>query len=238
MKLIIRYFIIVQFILFTITSKAQVYLAEDFENGGSAPSGWSQEYVSGNANWTYKDGGLLIGGENHPEHAFEGNYNALFGYSTTYKTKLLTPAIDLSDATKPMLRFWHAMQEYAGDIDELRVFFKPKADTSWMLLRTYTTEVHNWTLREIYLPDSLLSPNCYIAFEGTSKWGAGVCIDSVSVFEKGIVPKKINEISIKSVTEDFIPTGSSNNVILRIDFDVTGNNGTLLLEDINITSLN
>lgn len=238
MKRLIRLSTIIYILLYSCEIYAQTYLAEDFENGGSIPTGWSEEYVSGTASWIYKDGGIEAGGENHPAHAYEGSYNAAFIYSTSYTTKLVTPAINLEDALKPALTFWHAMQIYGGDVDELNIYFRQNVDSSWILLKEYTLEVPEWTRRTIYLPDSLLTADCYVAFEGISHWGAGVCVDSVSVIEKGYIPKRLESLTVKPVTTNFIPTGSNDNLILRIDFEVTGNNGDVLLDSIAVKSLN
>lgn len=239
------------FLLFTISIiltnplvlKSQVYFEmESFEHGGpSVPDGWEEVYELGTASWKYADGGLNQEGENHPASAYDGDYNALFQYYTTYVTKLVTPPIDLSGSTKPLLIFYHAMQQFADNVDELRIYFKQDPDSSWVLLKEYTSEVIEWTKREIYLPDTLITDEtteCHIAFEAKSKSGSGVCIDAITVEERGIITKTLNNIAVNTATSDFIPTGRSNNPILRIDFDVEGNNGNLYLENLSIKSLN
>nr|MDA3778986.1 T9SS type A sorting domain-containing protein [Bacteroidales bacterium] len=76
------------------------------------------------------------------------------------------------------------------------------------------------------------------AFEGYSNWGAGVCVDSVAVVEKGYIPKRLNNLTVKPVTSNFIPTGSENNLLSRVDFQVVGNTGDVLLDSIAFKSLN
>ncbi|MCD4834940.1 MAG: T9SS type A sorting domain-containing protein [Bacteroidales bacterium] len=240
MKRLIHTIVVIPFFFYSLVIDAQSYLdpAEGFEHGGSAPSGWTEEYVNGTASWVYKEGGLYAGGENHPDTAFAGSYNAAFIYSTSYTTKLVSPSLDLADALKPALIFGHAMQKYGSDIDELYIYFRNGIDSTWMLLKEYTLEVPEWIERTIYLPDSILTNDCYIAFEAVSKFGAGVCIDSVRVEEKGFIPKRINDIKIKGVTTNFIPTNSLANKIMQINFQVVGNNGDVVLDSIAVKSLN
>jgi len=176
MKKKLIYFIALLF-AFTWQSNAQ-YLSEDFE-GGTLPSGWSQEYVSGTSDYTYQNGGH----SGNPANAHSGSYNALF-YVGNYNgdaTKLVTPSIDLSGATSPQLSFWHAQVDWAGDQDELRVYYKTSASGTWTLLQEWTNSISSWTKETINLPN--LSSDYYIAFEATSGYGYGVVIDDVVIQE-------------------------------------------------------
>ena len=240
MKRILTFAILSIFLYNSNIVKSQVYFeTEGFESGGpSLPSGWEEIYVDGVASWGYQDGGYYAGGEYHPESAYEGNYNAYFRYATTYITKLVTPPIDVSGATKPALVFYHAMQPYGPFNDELRIYYRKQETANWIELEEYTTIVQEWTERIIYLPDSILTETAQIAFEAKSKAGAGVCIDNVSVEERGLVSKTIKSVSVETASTEVIPTGSKNNPVLRIDFDVEGNNGSLLVENLDVNSLN
>lgn len=239
MKTFLTSIVFTFFFLLSQLGFTQIYLAENFENAGARPTGWTEKYEGVIAPWIFKDGGIFAGGENHPTHAYEGSYNAAFIYSTSYITKLITPELKLATAKKPELTFWHAMQAYAGDIDYLFIYFKNHPDSAWHLIQEYTSEVPDWTRQSIYIPDSLGFTNTsYIAFEGRSSWGAGVCIDSVTLTERGLVPKQLSNVYIKSVTNSFIPTGSSNNVVLRIDFEVSGNSGDVIFDSLAVKSLN
>lgn len=156
----------------------QSILFEDFENGGVIPSGWSQLYENGNVSWLYQDGGQ----NGFPASAHSGSYNA-FLYDETQeddKTKLITPEIDFGGITNnTKLTFWHFMENWESDQDELRVFYKTSVSESWNLLTTYQLDVNVWTERVITLPN----PNStyYVAFEGNAKYGYGVCIDDIKI---------------------------------------------------------
>lgn len=239
MKRILTLLFLVNFLILANISVSQVYLElEDFENVSSIPDGWSEEYGLGFASWIYKDGGREVQGLSHPESAYEGNSNAAFIYNSDFITKLISPSFDLSEAKKPALIFAHAMQDYGSDIDELNLYFKPGIDSSWILLKKYTAAVPNWLVRTVYLPDSLLTSDCYIAFEGVAKYGDGVCIDSVLVIEKDNISKRIDKLIINTASNNFIPTGASNNPILRVDFNVVGNTNNIYLNSLTVKSLN
>jgi hypothetical protein len=163
-------------------SQVTTVFTEGFENGGSLPSGWTQEYVSSNVNWICGTGGY----SSNPATAHGGTYNSRF-YSGNYsgdKTKLISPAINLSGKINCQLTFWHAQVNWAGDLDTLRVFYKTSAGGSWTLLASYGTETATWTQRTLPLPGP--TSTYYIAFEGHSGYGYGVCIDDITVV--GTIP--------------------------------------------------
>jgi len=149
---------------------------EGFEDG-ELPDCWTNEHVTGTQDWAYDDGGY----DNNPAHAHTGDYNALFyhGSTTARVTKLVTPALDLSGASSANLKFWHVQKKWSPDQDELRVYYKTSADGDWTLLEEYTSNVSDWTERNIALPN--LSGEYYIAFQATGKYGYGVGIDDVEV---------------------------------------------------------
>lgn len=165
---------------------------QNFENAGSIPSGWTNEFVSASVSWTFATGGQ----SSNPATAHGGTYNARF-YSGNYsgdKTKLVTSAINLSGYNSCQLNFWHAQVNWAGDLDTLRVYYKTSLGGAWTLLATYGAEATTWSLRTINLP--VTSSTFYIGFEGHSGWGYGVCIDDVSV--TGVMPVGADTILVNS----------------------------------------
>jgi hypothetical protein len=245
-KLLKNILILILIVFFFNPAKSQTYLYEDFELG-DIPDGWSQIKYGTAYNWEYIDGGYStssLAGTGHPNYAKEGFKNALFHIETQslYRVKLVTAPIDLSFGIKPELAFWHAQDERftyeEWNNDELRVFYKEHIDSSWKLLAEYTEVVTVWKERKIQLPDSTLSGTYYIAFEGKSVNGYGVCIDSVIVEEKGIIPKYIESIDIRQASTEFVATESEDNQIIRIDFTVKGNDGVLKLDSLAVNSLN
>ena len=153
---------------------------EGFE-GGVMPDDWTQEYVVNTLDWIYDTGGH----SGHPASAHSGTYNALLyesGYNGT-TTKLITPQIDMSTANDVELTFWHTQDDWLGDQDFLRVYYKNSAGGAWTLLAEYLGNIDVWTEEIITLPD--LSGDYYVAFEGFLDYGYGVCVDDISIVGTG-----------------------------------------------------
>ncbi|MDP1623640.1 MAG: choice-of-anchor J domain-containing protein [Bacteroidales bacterium] len=151
---------------------------EGFENGGLIPTCWTQEQVNGSGiNWDFVTGNGGI----HPAAAHSGTYNARLMDATAAdnKTRLITPALNLTTLCSAQLKFWHTQELWSPDQDQLTVFYKTSAGGSWIQLVSYTSNFATWTLEAIPLPNP--TSDYYIAFEGNAKYGWGVCIDDVQV---------------------------------------------------------
>ncbi|MEI7900689.1 MAG: choice-of-anchor J domain-containing protein, partial [bacterium] len=196
----------------TVNPPRSVPFSETFENGGSMPSGWTQEYVTGTTSWICKSGGV----NSTPPSAHSGSYNACF-YITDYsspKAKLVSPMLDFGVAPQsPQMTFWHCMPYWSPDQDELRVYYKTAATNTWILLAAYTTDVAAWTQRTLALPTP--SRTYFIAFEGLAKYGYGVCVDDVYVSATSTAPT--------IVTASPLPSGS---VATPYSLALTANGGT------------
>jgi|GEM_PF-6025755 len=190
---------------------AQVF-TEDFENAGSIPAGWSQEYVYGTSDWTFQSGGH----SGHPSAAYAGSYNALFFTPdhNGYKTKLVTPAIDLSSATDFRLTFYYASERWNSDQDTLKIYYKTSAGGTWTKIATYDVNQSSWHKKTIPLPNP--SSTYYIAFEGTGQYGYGICIDNVSITE---IPRLQTVVTCDADFYDL--GGSSGNYSNNEDYVVT-----------------
>lgn len=151
--------------------------SEDFE-GGSMPTGWTQECINGNVSWSVGTGDFAVA-----TGAGQGNYNAKIQTNTRdYKTRLISPVIDLSHVGSAQLSFMHIERSWGGDIDELRVYYRTSSTGNWTLIpgQEYTAEVATWTREdEIILPN--ISSTYQIAFEFTSNYGYGVGLDDISI---------------------------------------------------------
>lgn len=221
-----------------------ILYTEGFEDG-SRPTNWVEEKVYLDEEWDYlTGGGDKQGGNPKPDTAAFGNYNAVFFVESDQgeTTKLVTPSMDISGISKPELHFWHSQEAWPWGgfrfVDELRVYYKPDEDSSWILMKEYLDELTGWVERVIQIPDSAKTDDFYIAFEGTTNWGAGTCVDEVTVLETEIIPMQLKSISVQQASTNFVATGLRNNPILRIDLDVLGNTGTLPLQSLAITSNN
>jgi len=168
--------------------------AEDFEHGGQMPSGWTQAFVTNAISWTIYPAEVGSSERQHPSGPASGDFYALLwsgawesGASFDQKTRLISPEINLGQApVNTRLTFWHYMEEWNGDQDELRVFYRTSASSSWVLLATYAANVTAWTQRTLTLPNP--SSTYYIAFEGNARFGYGVCIDGIRISDSAEAP--------------------------------------------------
>ena len=216
-------------------------LTEGFE-GGSLPSGWSQEYVSSTNAWDYEDGA----GYTTPGSAYSGSYNAVLFASRGSSTKLITPAINLGSHTSATLTFYHAQTNWGGDQDELRIYYKTSSGGSWTLISgaEWTSEVSSWTQRTVSLPN--INSTYYIAFEGYSDYGHGVCIDEIVV---SATPNAAGPLSLSNEFYNVIidnsnginlstaDIGYSNNLTLTSGVITTGTDDTVYVESTSSSAL-
>jgi hypothetical protein len=217
----------------TMSLQAQTFFSEGFEAG--IPSNWSQQYLSSTASWYIEDGGL---DGDHPDGAYSGAYNAILQQNGSSKiTRLVTPQIDLSDALKAQLNFAVAMTTYVGT-DELYIDVRIHPDSSWVNIASYTTEIEDWVLEELQIPDSLCSENSAIGFRGKTNYGGGICIDAVEIVEVGFVSLYVKSIEASNFRNGFAPTGTDNNPVFRAIVNVVGNTGSLTMEEITFQSKN
>ena len=155
-----------------------IIIDEGFE-GGSLPAGWSQEYVVGENDWAFQNGGA--GTPGNPSSAHTGNYNAILNNSSSTAdiTKMISPEINLGTANEGILTFWHAQTLWASDQDELHVYYKNSSGGAWTLIESFIADTPTWTERIIFLPNP--STTYYVAFEGVAQYGYGVCLDDILI---------------------------------------------------------
>ena len=92
--------------------------------------------------------------------------------------KLISPPLNIIGSTAPILKFSFTNVSFAGNTEELKVFYKTGLNEPWFLLGTTAVEVNNWVEISINLPDP--SGDYYIAFEGTSNYARGLTLDDIS----------------------------------------------------------
>jgi hypothetical protein len=229
------------------------YLSEGFE-GGATPAGWDEEYVSGSEPWRYRNGGHSPNDNNwlvppeqiditrNPPGAYAGTYNAIFFKQgdNNERTKLITPEMDLEGGTSVELSFYLCQipWTFGGSTswDVLRVYYKTAEGNPWVLLQEYLDPVYEWELQTLVLPN--LSSTYYVAFEGHTRWGYGTCIDNVVIEEKGLQHLWIGDIKFQQAFADFIPSGTPDVPVLRVDFKVYGNTDSAMLERMTFSSMN
>lgn len=159
--------------------------SEGFENGGNIPDCWSQEYVSGEVNWTYKEGSYQSPNSNSiVTSAHSGNYNAyLFEHGYGFATKLITPMFDLANVTNPKLTFWHTQEPWGSDQDVLKVYYRTSQTAEWQPLAEYSSSINEWVSESIPLPAA--TSTYQVAFEGNLSYGYGITLDDITVSGAG-----------------------------------------------------
>lgn len=168
---------IIAFLLASTEMNAQIVYAlqEGFEAG--IPGTWTQQNIVGTTNWVVEQGGT------YPNGAAGGTSRAVLRNNTQqtqgFVTKLISPVMDLTDVYQPILVFSHAQEHRLGDVDELRVYYRPSTTASWVLLEEYTDRIRNWDSDTVRLVG--VTATYQIAFEGTDKFGRGIVLDNIGV---------------------------------------------------------
>ncbi len=188
----------------TVTEPIVFLFEEDFENHGQLPYGWTQEFVTYQTQWIAANNGY----DSHPPTAQQGNWlmRLFASYPLTppevgrqrHTTRLVSPQINLGQAPGNItLYFWHHMQRWSGDQDELKVLVRNTIEGPWTEIAHYTQDTPQWTQRSLALPDP--TATYYIAFEGTGASGYGVCIDNLWITDESSAPV--------ITTESVLPSG-------------------------------
>ena len=151
-------------------------LDESFENG--IPQGWVQDKISGDIDWVVESGEL-----SRPSNAYDGVKRVAFrntkGITTKARTRLILPAVDISQLYQPILVFAHAQDKWTSDFDTLRVLYRTSIESDWVQLKVFDSYVRDWQIDT--LPLMQASKTFQLAFEATDNLGRGVVIDNVIV---------------------------------------------------------
>lgn len=181
---------------------------EDFEAASTTASCWTNEYVVGSSNWTIGTG--ASGGS--ITTAYSGTNNARFVSqfgSATPVTKLVSPVMDLSGMTAPRMSFYYGQQEWFGDQNELKVYYRVSAGDPWVQISHYTGNIGAWTFELLNLPSP--SATYQIAFEGINYYGYRNVIDLVTIEETPSCPTPyaLGSFNITDITADIYWNGGA-----------------------------
>ncbi len=241
-----------------------VYYRCNFEtfDSNNKPKNWTQAPESGAGSWLGFYGGFGVSTadniyaprihypDGHPGEPKSGKGNVTLKLqSSTPKTNMLiSPAIDLSLATKSHLIFYHSQVQRCKDElcnevinDELEVYYQVGATNpaNWTLLNSYHIGTDNaWYKHDILLPDPTVQKNVYIGFKGTTRNAWGVCLDSMIIHEVGTAARQVKSVDVVRPLSNFIAQGSIKNPILRTNIRVSGNTTAINLTSLTITTKN
>lgn len=153
-------------------------LNEGFE-GGSLPTGWTEEFVTGQHPWQVEGTDL-----SYPSNAYEGNYRIALRNETNktigFTTRLVSPVMNLFDVFRPILIFSHAQAQKTGDFEQLNVYYRTSSESRWVLLKTFDKKITSWQTDTIELV-ATQTTTYQIAFEATDVLGHGVVLDEIKV---------------------------------------------------------
>ncbi|MBQ8832801.1 MAG: choice-of-anchor J domain-containing protein [Paludibacteraceae bacterium] len=160
-----------------------IVLSESFENG--MPASWTQENVIGSTSWTTEVATAAVD-LTYPAGTASGVGRAVLrnetGETQGYKTRLITPWMNLDTIFQPILRYYHAQMKWTADFDTLRVLYRNSKGGEWQVLQEFTQPIQRWTKEELDLPQP--STEYQLCFEGTDNLGRGIVLDSVMVRSK------------------------------------------------------
>jgi hypothetical protein len=169
---------------------------------------WAQEYVTNELNWT------VVTTASSVPSTTEGTHYAFYsGSSTNHVTKLISPTLDLTSLTTPVLKYKHVSPAWGSDINALNVYYRTSSASSWVKIDSFSTNIATWQLDSIVLPDP--SATYQIAFEGIDNWGRGVGLDSIAIYEGPV-----------TVVLPVVTTGSTSTTSTSISFTGTFTEGT------------
>ena len=217
--------LILNIILINYCASAQ-YLDKDFNDLSLTSGGWTTQIIIDTTNWFVRD----YGGD---KFANCTNYNN--GTNSPSNTWLISPSIDLSSATQPILNF-KTIMKYQGFALSLKISTdydgtsNPTQQGTWndiSNLAIWDTDASSWGDPNAPFPgwynsgdvdlSSYISQNTYIAFQytGSASSGSNWELDDIIISEGPIVPPPppgIDTVSIYDIQFNNNTNGASNYV--------------------------
>lgn len=151
---------------------------EGFEDTSSTRGCWSNIQEVGSSDWTYGSG--ASGGS--ISSAYEGSENARFVSTSGTNspiTKLVSPTLDLTGLTAPVVSFFYGQEDWSGDQNYTRVLYRTSATGAWTQIWADSSDIDTWTKATVVLPNT--SATYQIAFEGINNYGRRNVVDNVFV---------------------------------------------------------
>jgi len=154
---------------------------------------WQSQIISGEDDWVIDPGYLILN-------------NTAFFIWLGGEAMLVSPPLDLTSVTKPILTFKHKEPHgYNNNADELSVWYATSLDDYWHLLWEHTDVLDTWDSVYLDLPEA--SSSYYIAFKGKANDANGVYVDDVWV--GNYTDDGVNEVAAFAVSVSPNPTSSS-----------------------------
>lgn len=155
-------------------------LNESFDNG-ALPSDWRMEHITGTTDWN-----VVIVSEDGSVFPRSGAGMVQFYDEQGAVTKLITPAMNLSGLSNPILRFYYNTVSRGNHTDSLKLYYNSGGGATWFSLGSIEANgTSSWEAISVLLPSP--GSDYSIAFEGSANDGYGLMIDDVVVYDAVIV---------------------------------------------------
>lgn len=166
---------------------------------------WTQQQITGNANWTFREGSSGGNITSPVEGELNARFVSLLGSGTPI-TRLITPELNLSELDNPMISFYIGQQAFGGRQNQTKVYYRSDAKSDWDVLAEYPDQIAVWTKKVLPLPAGTFQ----VAFEGINYGGRANVIDVVTVADSYQV--QFNEIGngtlVAYADEELIQSGT------------------------------
>ncbi len=213
MRKLILLFLAVLCLLCPVKADVRYALAPVGFEEGVLPDGWTQENIEGTVNWQVEGGpGVSLA---DPVGAKSGDYRLAIrrakGATSGFVTRLISPAMDISEMQNPQLCFAHAQVATFDYFDTLRVWYRTTADAQWTLLEEFASPIPAWKNETLPLEKYLQGTAYQIAFEVEDHAGKGVVLDDICVLQPSICQKPLFQMvqpSSRSAFIEFVAGGT------------------------------
>ena len=207
------------------------YLSKDFNDLSLTSGGWTTQIIIDTTNWFVDS----FGGDDFAKCT---NYNS---GNVPANTWLISPGVDLSSSTQPILNF-QTIMKWPGAPLVLYISTDYDGTSNPTLQGTWTditsqalwdvdnTTWGNWTNSGDVDLSAYKSSSTYIAYEyfGSSSSGSTWEIDNITINEGSTPPPTIDTVSVYDIQYTTDPNGNSNYVSQQI---ITGGIVTAVRSD-------
>lgn len=107
------------------------------------------------------------------------------------KTKLVSPALDLSAVTNPTVSFHYINKLWSPDQNWLRVFYRTSATSAWVQIAEFHSNITTWTSSGAM---GIPSDTYQIAIECETDYGYSTLVDAVVVTGSNLSTKDISKL--------------------------------------------
>ena len=160
---------------------------ETFEDSSPTVSGWTYEYISGNNTSTpdnifWKVTTTPSVGYYSSQAAYDGDKMLDFDPRsfTGHSGRYISPVLDLSTITSPVLSFYYRNNAWGGDQNDLMIYYRTSATDPWQLIQTFNSNISTWTTSgSISLPNP--TATYQIALVGVAAYGYSITIDNLQI---------------------------------------------------------